>query len=479
MKPEFPKEDEVESKISKARELVNVGDLEKAINLLSSLVKDLEKLEKPDKYAKYEVDSLAELGKAYWKKGAYKEAKELLDKAITLATRISYDLGRVYALNYRGNIELSQGNLTNAERIYLECLDVRKRETDMPGVAVCLMNLGVTHMEAGNLAKAIDHFEEAIDQSRNYETLNAKATLATALNNLAGCFRNQGELGKAEPLYFESIQVSREIGKHDGIALCLTSLGILSFAKGDSEDLETAKMRLSESQQLWQDLGIVNPPYVKNLATLAGVYIELGDFSKAEQLLEKARQNAEKIKSDLARLHADFFAGVLEKTKGNVASARRSFESCLTNAKKLKNFEIKLKSLVELALIACFEYRLTLEEQHIAGTQEIIQQILQAAIEQRMISVQAEAEIIQGMLYSATMNYDGALRALAKGLELAEERQLPKQTKMAKEHIAKTKRLKERASKLVKPSTYSAKEQVEEVQRYLNKYQQLLKAFKS
>ncbi|MHA2272980.1 MAG: tetratricopeptide repeat protein [Candidatus Hodarchaeales archaeon] len=473
-KPQLPEKSELESQISKAREFCSTGKLEEAISLLSSLVKDLESLEKPEEYKKYEVDSFAELGKAYWKKGAYNEAKKLLDKAIDLASRISYDLGRVYALNYRGNIELSQGNLGPAEEIYLECLDVRKRETDMPGVAACLMNLGVTYMEAGNLAKAIDHFEEAIALSRNYETLRAKAILALALNNLAGCYRNQGELERAEPLYFESMEISRNIGKQDGIALCLTSLGILSFAMGD---LETAKTRLTESQLLWQDLGINNPPYVKNLATLAGVYTELRDFGKAGPLLEKAQQNAEMIKSDLAQLHIDFFAGVLEKKKGNVASARRSFESCLTNAKKLENFEVKLKSLVELALISCFEYRLTLEEQHISRTQEIIQQILQAAIEQGMISVQAEAEIIQGMLYSATMNYDGALRALTKGLELAEERQLPKQTKMAQEQLAKTKRLKERARKLVKPTTQE--EQVEEVQRYLNKYQQLLKAFKT
>ncbi|MFW9917040.1 MAG: tetratricopeptide repeat protein [Candidatus Thorarchaeota archaeon] len=470
MKPEFPDKGELESKISKARELVNVGELEEAISLLSSLIKAMERLEKPHEYEKYEVDSFAELGKAYWKKGDYDDAKKLLDKAINLASRISYDLGRVYALNYRGNIELSQGNLTSAEEIYLECLDVRKRETDMLGVAVCLMNLGVTYIEAGNLAKAIDHFEEAIAISKEYETLDAKSILATALNNLAGCYRNQGELEKAEPLYFESIEVSRSIAKQDGIALCLTSLGILAFAMGD---LETAKARLTESQQLWQELGINNPPFVKNLATLAGVHAELGNFDKAERLLDKARENAKMIKSDLALLHTDFFAGVLEKKKGNVASARRSFESCLTKAKE--NFEVKLRSLVELALISCFEYRLSLEEQHIARTQEIIEQILQAAVEQRMISVQAEAEIIQGMLYSATMNYDGALRALAKGLELAE--QLPKQTEMAKEQIAKTKRLKERARKLVKPTTQE--EQVEEVQRYLNKYQQLLKAFKS
>ncbi len=474
MKPDPPEKNELESKISKARELVNVGELDEAISLLSSLVKDLERLEKPDEYERLQVDSFAELGKAYWKKGAYEEAKELLEKAIDLANSISYDLGRVYALNYRGNIELSQGNLETATEIYLECLDVRRRETDMLGVAVCLMNLGVTYMEAGNLAKAIDHFEEAIALSRNYETLDAKAILATALNNLAGCYRNQGELEKAEPLYFESIEVSRNIGKQDGIALCFTSLGILSFAMGD---LETAKTRLTESQQLWQDLGINNPPHVKNLATLAGVYTELGNFGKAGQLLEKAQQNAKMIKSDLAQLHTDFFAGVLEKKKGNVASARRSFESCLNNAKKLENFEVKLKSLVELALISCFEYRLTLEEQYIARTQEIIQQILQAAIEQGMISVQVEAEIIQGMLYSATMNYDGALKALTEGLELAEKRQLPKQTKMAQEQLEKTKRLKERARKLVKPITQE--EQVEEVQRYLDKYSTLLKAFKS
>ena len=338
-----PTREELEAKLSTVRELVIVWDFEKALALLSEIQDGIRRLEDTQEL---EVDTLAEQGKLYWKKGTYDEAEKLLDKAISLGASFSYDSGKAYALNYKGNLQWSRGNFKEAEHLYLESLELRSRIGDDEGVATSLLNLGLIYSEVGELSKAIDHYKKSIELSREIDTIAAKSALVITLNNLAGLYRKQGELEKAEPIYLDAKELSHKIGKRDGEALCLTSLGILAWARGN---LQVAKTRLNESRLMWEELRIQNLPYLRNLTTLAGVFTDLGEFINAEKLLSTAQSVTEISGSSTASMYVTYHQGYLQQSRGNVASARKYFDTCLLSAKEHNKFEFTLKSLIGLA----------------------------------------------------------------------------------------------------------------------------------
>ncbi|MFX0117481.1 MAG: tetratricopeptide repeat protein [Candidatus Hodarchaeota archaeon] len=455
--------------LSKAQEYVTLGKFGKADSLLSELKKGMKDLREP---GELQIEYLAEIGKLNYRQGALQEAQQHLDAAIEKGA--SYDRARAYALNYRASVEWSRGMVENAKVYWLESLKIRKAIGDKQGIATSLNNLGMVCSNLGNIPKAIDYLKQAIELQREAGTVEAKSFLVITIDSMAVLYRRLGALTKAEILHQEALDLAREIGKQDGEAWCTLNLGLVAWAKGD---LEKANELLSRSLPMWPKLNIRDHFYIENLTALAGVYTDLEVYENAEQMIEMAQNAADVLDSDFFQLFPTFSRAYFEQKRGNAASAKQLFEICLASARAQKNFEFTIKSLVQLAHEALFEYKLTLDESSLNLAQKLVKEILFAGIQSNMASHQVQGGIIQGMLLIAVMDYENAIEVLENALKLAEDRELPKQVLKAREEIEKAKSLRERARRLLKPTTQE--EMVDEIRDYLITYQQLLKAFKT
>ncbi len=466
----FTKED-LQIKLIQAQELVNKCELETAFSLLTEVE---EIVTKSDYLSNLEVDTLAEFGKLYWRKGEFKLANKYLDKAIKKGRSNNYYHGLAYALNYRANIEWAMGKFTNAKTLYSESFNLRQRIGDKEGISTSILNLGLISVELGDLDKAIENFEEAITLSRKIKTIGATSTLIIALNNLAEMHVWYGDLDLARPLLFEARDLSHKIDKQDGETWCIQNLGLLSWARGD---IEPARNMLEESLDRWKKLGIKDRNYIENLVKLAGVLIDLEKYEPATLLLERAQCDAKALESEFISLYISYYFGYLEKSRGNYANADEFFRTCLISAKDQGNFEYTVKSLVELAYQALLEYKRLLDDESFDTAQKLIQDLFETASHHKMVPIQTEAKILQGMLMSSVMDYDQAFSTFTEALQLSKTKKLPKQTEFIQHQIEKIKLLKNRAQKYVQ--TQSQEDQITEIQAYLKKFSHTLKAIQT
>ena len=147
--------------------------------------------------------------------------------------------------------------------------------------AKAIHNLGILVGEAGDHARAIALFEEALVFHR---AAGNRSRLAVSLNSLGVVARNQGDPRRARELLEESLELRRELGDATGIATALCNLGVAAI---DDGDLDRARSLFEESLGLDEAegdrLGIA-----VNLRNLGAVALEAGDHAKAAGRLADA-----------------------------------------------------------------------------------------------------------------------------------------------------------------------------------------------
>ena len=142
-------------------------------------------------------------------------------------------------------------------------------------------NLGILVGEAGDHARAVELFEEALDFHR---AAGDHSRLAVSLNSLGVVARNQGDPRRARELMEESLELRRELGDAFGIATALCNLGVAAIDEGDldrARSLFEESLRLDEAEG--DRLGIA-----VNLRNLGAVALEAGDLSAAAERLGDA-----------------------------------------------------------------------------------------------------------------------------------------------------------------------------------------------
>ncbi len=136
-------------------------------------------------------------------------AQEYLEKAIVLQTKFQKLEALATSLNNLANLYYNQGKYSEAELLYLEALEMRRRlfTSDHPDVATSLNNLANLYYNQGKYSKAELLYLNALKIRRRLFT-NDHPDVATSLNNLANLYYNQGKYSEAELLYLNALAMS-------------------------------------------------------------------------------------------------------------------------------------------------------------------------------------------------------------------------------------------------------------------------------
>lgn len=175
-------------------------------------------------------------------------------------------------LHVSGNLARAQGDYTAAERLYQDCLTLRRRLDDTHGIAGALHNLGIIAYERGQYGQAAALLTEALAGIRR---TGDSYGIAFHLATLGDISRARGDPAARE-CYQESLTLFRQIGHRWGIALVLASLG----------DAEREQGRY----------GLATAYYQESLA----LNQQVGDYRAAAQSLEGLALLAREADSTLA-----------------------------------------------------------------------------------------------------------------------------------------------------------------------------------
>jgi tetratricopeptide (TPR) repeat protein len=101
-----------------------------------------------------------------------------------------------------------QGKIEEAEKLYLESLEIKRFLGDKKGISISLNNLGVLYKDQGKIEEAEKYFLESLEIRR---LLGDKKGISSSLSNLGIIETEKNEIQGARKYFVESIELKKEI----------------------------------------------------------------------------------------------------------------------------------------------------------------------------------------------------------------------------------------------------------------------------
>ena len=211
---------------------------------LSKIIK--EKSELQDYYGYF--ISVTRLGKLDWKVGNVDESLAIFEKALQEIKKFNFIDIEGHILNSIAVLKKHFGKIAEAEKLYLESLEIKRQLGDKQGISMSLNNLGILYKNQGKISEAEKLYLESFEIRRQ---LGDKVGISDSLNSLGILYKDQCKIDEAEKMYLESLEIKRQLGDKKGISLCLSNLAVLYF---DYEKFSQAKEFFDESLRIRQEL---------------------------------------------------------------------------------------------------------------------------------------------------------------------------------------------------------------------------------
>jgi adenylate cyclase len=319
-------------------------------------------------------------GGVLYYQGKFGEAEGVLQGALPVAQGLANKLVLAHLLNTLGIFYGAQGLHEKARELHEGSLALR--QGDLAGMASSLNSLGVGAVRQGDLGRAQRLFAESLAL---YRQTGNKKSVAMMLNNLGGLALNLGEYEEAQGLYEEGLVMYGEIGDRFGEAMVLGNLGLLAQrggAYGAARGLYERSLWLSEALEDRASVAFA-------LAQLGHVARLEGEVNTAVSHYTQAATLGEAL-GDQSTLGSVWLGwGVLLVAQGDTAVARtyllRSWQSRQQTQERMK----QCSSLIGLARLAVALEAYALAAQWLATAVTTLEQ-LHSVIETEILDVYEE-----------------------------------------------------------------------------------------
>ena len=256
--------------------------------------------------------------------GQFQKSAEYAQQAADLGLKIGDKAGAANALNYLAAALAIQGRLAEARDVAQKDVTLAREAGDKKVLEQVLNTAGGVIGESGRYEEALAYFNECLDTARDIDdqTMQYMSYL-----NIGEAYTRSGEPDRAEVPLQESLRIAHEL-KHGSLSasdpskkaveMALLNLGSMEFERGNySKALDYyTQVHLSVPQSpLWK---------ISALKGMAESSEDLGDSSRAVELLEETIPLAEKSSSEvqLAQLVSDL--GVSQAKEGQLDAALES-----------------------------------------------------------------------------------------------------------------------------------------------------------
>ncbi len=175
-------------------------------------------------------------------------------------------------------------------------------------------------MQPGGQERADALFLEAIAKA---ESLGSDRDRAQVLGYRALAFERAGHLAQAEETYTLCLQAARSAGDTALTATYALNFGNVSFRLGHTD---VAVQHFDLASRLARRTGRLSSALLAQ-NNLAHVHLYLGAYSRAQALAERSVSEAERLGVDIARAHALQILGEIASRNGDAETAQANFDS--------------------------------------------------------------------------------------------------------------------------------------------------------
>jgi len=280
------------------------------------------------------ASSLNMIARVQAKLGNDKEALSNYKEALAGFQKIGDKHSTAVILMNLGLFYLDHAQYDEALKITNQALSVFRDLNDEVGQAQCLNNLGTIRSYMGNFQDALTYYEQSY-QIR--EKLKLTDALPESLHNLAEANVDLGQYDIAVNQYLKALEIDRNSGDHDGVALNSVSLGALFATQGKyGAALSALQDSLKEFKLANDETWVV----AETKARYGGVLSEVGRWDEGQPVLEEAVKQATDVKNDVVLARALNLFGDSYFYRGDYGAARQQYDRALQVATKAKNKEL-------------------------------------------------------------------------------------------------------------------------------------------
>jgi predicted ATPase len=156
----------------------------------------------------------------------------------------------------------------------------------------------------------------------------ARARALFAAGVLAG---EQGDYASADAMVAESLDITRQLGDKQGVAVSLNALAVLGRDRGA---VEVARFQFEDALQLWRELGD-QKAIARALSNLANVVKLQGDNARALSLYAECLSIFQELGDGTGVAWSINYQGDVARDQGDSAAARILYERALTIFREL------------------------------------------------------------------------------------------------------------------------------------------------
>ncbi|KAF9477248.1 TPR-like protein [Pholiota conissans] len=261
------------------------------------------------------------LGQTHLARHQHQEAEIYLTRALEGFKQISDHIGQANATNSLAQLHISLCNLIKAEEFSNKALEIAKKANYAIGEGNALHELGEIYLGVDRIMNACQVLEKALSIFKHQNSLISQLSVVHILGEV---YIQLDQLSAAETL-LESYSQTDLGTVYSGHVL--TALGWL-YTCGDCFDI--AEHHLNTALQLFQKLKHW-PGKANVLAHLGIIYLKLGQFDKAEQMVKFVLILGATCDVEMRRL---WVLGDLYIIKKQFDDAQTALNSAMANAKK-------------------------------------------------------------------------------------------------------------------------------------------------
>lgn len=185
------------------------------------------------------------------------------------------------AMNRIGIIYTNLNNLDEAMSYLKAAVEICKETGDNNTHAMILSNLGNIYMRLGDYTKALECYKTTLEMSPE----KTNSGYATTLYNIALLYFEQGNLGKAQSILDETMEIRQKLRDRKGLAYALNLMGEITYL---NEDSESALDLFQQSHRVADDLED-SSAIADILLNAALIHIENADYDRALSDLDESR----------------------------------------------------------------------------------------------------------------------------------------------------------------------------------------------
>lgn len=187
-----------------------------------------------------------QVGTVRWQQGQLDAAKQFLSQSASELRRLGGD--QAIRLRALGNLALvlhARGEYQEALATFKTALDVAENLNNWFSVVIQLNNMGECYQDLGDLTKARELHERALEVARAHAI--GEGAQVDVVRNLGVDLLGLGEVERAIEVIQQSLHMARTYHRQETELQCLVSLGEAYLARGDCEDAEKVARQLIET----------------------------------------------------------------------------------------------------------------------------------------------------------------------------------------------------------------------------------------